>query len=147
MIQFLILPLFHSFVFSSPEASTGSYNAFSHQDPFLFPNLRWILRLALFFMTLTLVKNTNEVFCTVPLVWVCLTRLGFVGSSSLQCPPAVLSATWWGKRNGSSWECPTQLGKPGTHSHTLTLPLGRNHRLRRYGLTWSCATWRTDDMC
>ena len=146
MIQFLILPLFHSFVFSTPEASTGSYNAFSHQDPFFLPNLWWILRLSLFIMTLTLVKNTDQVFSTMPLAWVCLTRLWFMGSSSLQCPPAVLLATWWGKKNGF-FECPTQLGKPGTHSHTLTLPLGRNHRLRRYGLKRSCATWRTDDMC
>lgn len=49
------------------------------------------------------------------------------------CPTVIQHTTvfWIGcERSGSLWQCPAQLGKPGTHSHGLTLPPGRNHRLR-----------------
>ena len=74
-----------------------------------------------------------------------------VGSTSLQCPLRVLftaspafsipshvahdSVLWmgWGK-DEPLWQCPTWLGKPGTYSHALIFPCGRNH------LALSCAS-------
>lgn len=49
-------------------------------------------------------------------------------SSSLILPPSHASRNlvfWMGKeRNEPFWQCPTQLGKLGTHSHALTFPVG-----------------------
>lgn len=48
--------------------------------------------------------------------------------------PSVIQLTlvFWvaQERSGSPWQHPAQLGKQGTHSHTLLFPHGRNHRPR-----------------
>lgn len=52
----------------------------------------------------------------------------------------ITSAFWmWCKGSGPLGQCPAQLGEPGTLSHSVIFPHGKNHRSKESLLILSCA--------